>query len=149
MSRYHALVMGAACGLSLALASAAGAVAAQGTAAPAASKAQRLTFDVIDRNADRKISAEEFRNAMAAAFEGQDRNLDGTVTRREVELSGPKALAAFNEAGGRATGKLTLPAFLEFAMSVFDGIDTNADGLVTPDESQAAVAKVKAAQAAK
>jgi Ca2+-binding EF-hand superfamily protein len=141
--------MGAACGLSLALAMTAEAVAVQDAPAPPASKAQRLTFDVMDRNADRKISAEEFRNAMAAAFEVQDRNLDGTVTRREVELSGPRALAAFNEAGGRATGKLSLPAFLEFAISVFDGIDTNADGFVTLEESQAAVAKVKAARAAK
>ncbi len=141
--------MGTACGLSLALAIGAGAVAAQDAPAAPASQARRLTFDVMDRNADRKISTEEFRNAMAAVFEGQDRNLDGTVTRREVDLSGPKALAAFQEAGGRATGRLTLPAFLEFAMSVFAGIDTNADGFVTPDEGQAAVAKFKAAQAGK
>lgn len=34
-------------------------------------------------------------------------------------------------------------------MSVFDGIDTNADGFVTPEEGQAAVGKFKAAQAGK
>jgi hypothetical protein len=101
---------------------------------------------VLDRNADQRISAEEFRNSMAAVFESQDRNLDGVVTRAEVALSGPRAVAAFEEAGGRASGRLTLPEFLDFTMQVFDGVDTNSDGFVTRDEGRAALAKVRAAQ---
>ena len=138
-----------ACGVSLALTMGTGLSGAQPASATPAVKAQRLTFEVMDRNADKRISAEEFRNAMAVVFESQDRNLDGTVTRKEVELSGPRAVAAFNEAGGRATGRLTLPTFLDFTMGVFEGIDTSGDGFVTQDEGRMAVAKVKAAQAKK
>ena len=53
---------------------------------------------------------------MAYVFRSQDRDLDGFVTRKEVELTGPRAVAAFEEAGGRASGTLELPAFLDFSM---------------------------------
>lgn len=103
----------------------------------------------MDRNADKRLSAEEFRNSMAAVFESQDRNADGVVTREEVALVGPRAVAAFDEAGGRANGRLTLPEFLEFTVQVFEAVDTSGDGYVTPEEGRAALAKVKAAQAKK
>lgn len=106
----------------------------------------RISFETLDRNFDKKISAEEFRNGMAYVFRSQDRDLDGVVTRKEVELAGPRAVAAFEEAGGRASGTLELPAFLDFSMQIFNGVDTDGNGFVTADESSAAVAKVKAAR---
>ena len=109
-------------------------------------KPSRISFETLDRNFDKKISAEEFRNSMASVFRSQDRDLDGVVTRKEVELTGPKAVAAFEEAGGRASGTLELPTFLDFSMQIFNGVDTDSDGFVTPDESRAAVAKVRAAR---
>lgn len=101
----------------------------------------------MDRNADKRLSAEEFRNSMAAVFESQDRNADGVVTRAEVALTGPRAVAAFEQAAGRADARLALPEFLDFTMQVFEAVDTSGDGYVTLDEGRAALAKVEAAQA--
>ncbi len=109
-------------------------------------KPARMSFDTMDRNFDKRISAEEFRNGMAYVFRNQDRDLDGFVTRKEVELTGPRAVAAFDEAGGKAAGKVALPEFLDFTMQIFNGVDTDGNGFVTADESKAAVAKVKAAR---
>jgi len=46
-----------------------------------------------DRNFDKQISAEEFRNAMAHVFQSQDRDLDGVVTRAEGRAALAKVAA--------------------------------------------------------
>jgi hypothetical protein len=112
-----------------------------------------LSFAGMDRNADNRVSEEEFRNALAFVFAGQDANHDEVVTRAEVERNGPDAVKMFDAFDSaidtEKTGQIELGAFLDFGLSVFRSADTDGDGVVTVAERDALRAKVKAEGAAR
>jgi hypothetical protein len=123
------------------------------TTAKAAANPSPLSFAGMDRNADNRVSEEEFRNALAFVFAGQDANHDEVVTRAEVERNGPDAVKMFDAFDSaidtETTGQIELGAFLDFGLSVFRSADTDGDGVVTVAERDALRAKVKAEGAAR
>lgn len=122
-------------------------------AAKGAANPSPLSFAGMDRNADNRVSEEEFRNALAFVFAGQDANHDEVVTRAEVERNGPDAVKAFEAfdsvIDAETAGQIELGAFLEFGLGVFRSADTDGDGVVTAAERDALRAKAKAERAAK
>jgi hypothetical protein len=118
-------------------------VTAKAAAPKKAAKPGPLSFAGMDRNADQRLTEEEFRNAMAFVFAGQDANHDDVVTRAEVERHGPAAVQTFDAFDTARTGRLEWDAFMEFTLGVFHSADTDGDGVVTVAERDALRAKYK------
>ena len=119
---------------------------AKGNTSAATSKSPNgaLTFEAMDRNADGRLSEEEFRNASAFVFAGSDRDNDGRVTRDEAVRTGPGAVKTFEAIDTAGTGWLELPAFVDFCVEVFRAADADHDGVVTVAERDAFRAQVRA-----
>jgi Ca2+-binding EF-hand superfamily protein len=100
----------------------------------------------MDRNADGKVSEEEYRNAMAFVFAADDTNHDGVITRAEATAAGRRALRKFEAIDIDKAGKVELPAFLEFSLSIFHAADADGDGYMTREERKVMHDKVKAAR---
>jgi hypothetical protein len=121
--------------------------AAPKDAAPAAEAPLRpASFDGMDRNADGKVSEEEYRNAMAFVFAAEDTNHDGVLTRAEAQAAGPRALRKFEAVDAAKAGKTDLAAFLEISLSIFHAADTDGDGFMSRAERDEMRAKVRAAR---
>jgi hypothetical protein len=106
------------------------------------------SFAGMDRNADGKVSEEEYRNAMAFVFAAEDTNRDGVVTRAEAKAASARALRKFDAIDLAKAGSIELSAFLESSLSIFHAADADGDGFMSREERDAMRAKVRAAREA-
>ena len=84
----------------------------------------------LDYNGDGKVSREEFRNEVARAAFGQDKNSDGFLDDSEVKLD--DAMRKGLDANG--DGKVSVEEFQVGQMKGFDQLDKNNDGLLDAGE---------------
>jgi hypothetical protein len=83
----------------------------------------------MDRNADGRISFEEYRNAMIRRFGARDANDDGALDGDEF----PREWLAGADVQG-AVGKVTFEQFTLELPLVFDSFDVDKDGQLAPAE---------------
>lgn len=95
-------------------------------------------LDRMDRNADGRISQEEYRNAMVRRFGARDVNDDGVLEGDEF----PKEWLAGADVQ-EATGKVTFEQFAVELQLVFDQFDADKDGQLDAAEIAAFAAARK------
>lgn len=126
------------------------------------------SFDEIDINHDGKISAEEFKNAQSkisqARFAHLDANDDGSLNADELEGIRKQIVERHPELADKprkhaplmsvvdadANEVVSLDEFADYSMKTamdrFAKIDTDANGVITRDELDAAFDEIRAAQ---
>ncbi|NQT84373.1 hypothetical protein HQ563_15215 [bacterium] len=82
-----------------------------------------------NRNADRKVTREEFLGLWTEAFRNQDKDGDGMLN--VTEFGDP---VSFKHADPSQDGKATFTEFTKMYYNQFDGLDKNKDGLLTVEE---------------
>jgi Ca2+-binding EF-hand superfamily protein len=110
--------------------------------APDASRGDRMAQHIlarVDTDKDGKISKAEFDTESTALFKRLDKNSDGKIAADEVPArhwggKGPQ----FGMMDTDKDGKVTKAEFTAAEDKMFQKLDTNGDGVITPDEMQAA-----------
>ena len=118
------------------------------TAIVCASQTNKLenSFQAADTNRDEKISREEFKqHAKQAAFANADRNGDQKIDKEEWKAAAPSPRAE-NDFESIDKDRDNAVTFLEFSEKadktcnydeVFNALDKNRDGSLSPDEFNA------------
>lgn len=104
--------------------------------APAGSPNPVSNFDSTDRDADSKISMEEFRNRMTKVFFELD--VDGDGVLQENEFSEVLIAPHHEIADSDDSDTLSHREFMGHTAVLFQTVDTDADGHFTKDELAAA-----------
>jgi Ca2+-binding EF-hand superfamily protein len=110
--------------------------------APDAARGDRMAQHIlarVDTDHDGKISRVEFDAESAALFKRLDKNGDGKIASDEVPArhwggKGPM----FGQMDTDKDGKVTKAEFTAAEDKIFQKLDANGDGVITPDEMQAA-----------
>ncbi len=89
-------------------------------------------FDSSDRDADGKISYEEYRNRMAKMFHNLDKNLDGTLSKDELD---EVMVAHQGHIDLDANGRISDREFAGITTLIFAWADTDNDGYLTKSEA--------------
>lgn len=103
---------------------------AAGTATPVS------TFESADRDADGKISMEEFRNRMTKVFFELDADGDGVL--QESEFSQVLVAPHHELADSDSSNTVSHKEFMGHTILLFETVDTNGDGHFTKEELAAA-----------
>jgi len=90
-------------------------------------------FDSNDRDADGRISYEEFRNRMAKVFHNLDKNLDGTLSKGELD---EVMVAHQGHIDLDANGRISDREFAGITTLIFAWADTDNDGYLTRSEAK-------------
>ena len=100
-----------------------------GPLAAAGDAAAQVAFAYADRNADGRVSFEEYRNRSMRLFRNADLNRDGILQIAEQRaMLGPRADPA------SVTEDLSLQDFNAALVVFFRNADTDADGYLSPTE---------------
>ncbi len=104
--------------------------------APAEAATPASHYESADRNADGKISVEEFRNRMTKVFFELDANGDGVLQEEE---SSAVLIAPHHEAAdGDGDKTISHEEFMGHTVFLFDTVDSDADGHFTEEDLAAA-----------
>ena len=80
-------------------------------------------------------------------FTEADANHDGSISQEEMVAAGAdaaRAAATMQRMDANHDGKISLDELTARQMAAFDAADTNHDGIVTPEERAAAMARMQA-----
>lgn len=103
-------------------------------------------FDALDTNKDGSISAEERKAGMdarrARMFARADKDGNGSISREEFDSArrgpGKRGPGSVRPAGQRmADASMTKADFVNRRLAMFDRVDTNRDGTISPQERAA------------
>jgi hypothetical protein len=100
-----------------------------------------------DLDGDGKVTKAEY---IKAQFDRMDRNKDGVIDDKDFAEMPPEMAERIKDrvmrADANGDGKVTMEEYAVVAGAMFDRFDTNHDGVITKDEAEAAVARMRAGQ---
>lgn len=93
-------------------------------------------LELVDRDADGRISYEEYRNRMVKSFVELDQDRDTVLTQEELSRFVVKPHHELADRDG--DGTVTYDEFMSHATVLFAVVDENRDGYLTDEEYHAA-----------
>lgn len=96
-------------------------------------------FRMLDRNADKQVDRQEFNIQEMEIFYHNDANRDGFLVVEETIMS----QASFASIDDDKDGKVSGFEFIDSKLTDFDTIDSNSNGIVSPDEFEAFLETIK------
>ncbi len=115
-----------------------------------AAERQRELLEEFDSDSDGAISNVEFTTRTQERFVELDANNDGQITTQELaarfegEQLPLRALRRFNAADTNSDGTVTQAEFETATTALFERMDGDTDGIVTPDEARDAMQAMRA-----
>lgn len=107
-------------------------------AAAAEEDAVRL-FRTLDMNTDKQVDRDEFNIQEMELFYHSDANRDGVLMKDETILSQASFAILDHDKDGKVTGF----EFIDSKLTDFDAVDSNNNGIVTPEEFEAFLETIK------